>query len=270
MNKKICFFVIIVISIFLCGCSYTKFEENIRDNFFGEEVYTETGATGVILEDQNLQDESSISEIENGKDINEDSESSATNEMIIDTGFGDKAIVKGIGETYYAYLKSYEYGCEVNRGYEGVYITLDSIEIFDNFYDAQVETNSYIKNDDGSISPGKQFLIDNASFIVVQLTAVYNKPEDGENEILFSKELVATYQEDPLNPISNRNKENIIITPVTGWLNDLPMGENEKLDPDHNRDCAILKDGIPYTYKLGIFADEYFIENEKYFLLFMF
>ena len=112
-NLAIKLIAFLLISIFLTGCSYRKFEDSIRDL---------------------INNESSASSTEHAPILDDDIE-----------------ILK-IGDTHEVYVRAFEGSTLIEKGTKGLYITVDSVEIFNSFYDSGVEFNASILEVDGTLN----------------------------------------------------------------------------------------------------------------------
>ena len=267
MKKRICCAVtILIIMIIFTACSIREFNDSIESTILNttESGDTEKGTDYYKNPQAELPSETeSISEAESSEYEQNSVSSSEIDDRVILINFGEEAILKGVGETFDAFVYYIEDGKEVVKGAEGVTFTLNSVKTYDNFYDAGVELNASITEPDGSLSEFTQREIEVSSFILVEFTALYTAPEGVASECVCDiEELQAVWIDRKMD-----SNYNYVFPPYMDWLNKPSTGDDDIADAEDNKYRVTLKDGEAYIFEVGIFADPKYIEDNNVYLM---
>lgn len=256
MNKKICFFVIIVISIFLCGCSYNEIDDMLqskiqdtKDIFVSEPPIDKID----VIDDgeQSLSSKDDLDEQEN-----------VPKERIMVLNNGEKIQIKGIGESYANYIKYMANDNEYINGKEGVSFTLDNVTVFDSFYEAGLDTYGLLYEDEEMLKGN--------SFILVDMTAEYIASSAENLEVIVdTSEIIPKYLEEVGNAsyVTEDRKSITNMEPISIWFSHRPSIDDERLDYNHQFSSFYIKDGEKISFQIGIIAGKEFIEENNVFLM---
>ena len=178
--------VLLIVTFILTGCSLTDFDSTLRGEL------NNLQPTVSIEPNMALPNESVPEEIKNNAatdNENESDEVEETSETIYYTVNGKNAFaftVKGIGGTY-AELMSYKdnKGDIHKHGIEGIYYTLENVEVYNSFKESGMDASGIYANND--------ILVDSNAFVVAELTAYYIAPENGKERIAVSPYLIPHY-----------------------------------------------------------------------------
>ena len=249
MKKHIFICLLIVIVLIFSGCSVSSINNMIQNQI------EDMNPVVSLKPNEALPNEEIPEELQGGKDENEDLNTSETSQNMNEDGIiyatrGENKIaieLKGIGETY-AELVKYkdDTGRETSNGKEGVYYTLNSIEVFENYRDANLSDEGKLLNNDAYFAQNQ--------FILLEITANYIAPEGGEKRIKVSPYLMASYvyEKMPDDFLTRVGVENL--EPIDAWFSDPPKEGDPELDPVHDKNCFMINDGESFTFKFGLLA----------------
>ena len=261
MKKHIFICLLIVIVLIFSGCSVSSINNMIQNQI------EDMNPVVSLKPNEALPNEEIPEELQGGKDKNEELNTSETSQNMNEDGIiyatrGENKIaieLKGIGETY-AELVKYkdDTGRETSNGKEGVYYTLNSIEVFENYRDANLSDEGKLLNNDAYFAQNQ--------FILLEITANYIAPEGGEKRIKVSPYLMASYvyEKMPDDFLTRVGVENL--EPIDAWFSDPPKEGDPELDPVHDKNCFMINDGESFTFKFGLLAGKEFVNNGNVFL----
>ena len=160
---------------------------------------------------------------------------------------------KNIGDTFKGWVKYEHDGHKVIHGNEGLYYTLDSVELYENISDAELDPNGKILYEDWH---------DTNMFILCEITVKYEAPAGGETTIISS---VSELEGEHLEEI-NKESETEPIIPLVAYCSDLPKGDSELLLNSNQGFRFLINDGETITFQVGIIANKAFVESKNVFL----
>lgn len=280
--KKLKVLLALLIAVFIfsaCANVNQQTESEVSSTSSESEILTSENES--VNSESKTEDEiassSSENEGESKDESNSVSESKAesTTESITESG-----VVKGVGESIDGSFEiTREDGSVETIGDPGLKYTVNSFEIFDSVYDSGIEFNMCLYDynfDTGEyyISEDQKNFFDNNKFILVDMTATYNAPEGGADEIVVraTNDIIAVYKNYKMPDgwldefIALREDNIIVVDTQLHYLSTAPMLENGVLPNANYYYTNNLKDGESLNFQVGIFCWEKFIEYENVYL----
>ena len=175
----------------------------------------------------------------------------------------DEIMFKGIGETFEGWIKISDGEYENVRGTEGVYYTLNSVQIYDSINDAELDPN-------GTIAMESKEVLDNNTFILCDFTAYYEKPENGNDTVRgsadqFIPEFLLEKSEDKTLYEQETELENFV--PYVVYCSDMPKGDDQELLNSNQGFRYVINDGESFNFQVGLVAGEKFTNDNNVYLM---
>lgn len=175
----------------------------------------------------------------------------------------DNLRLKGIDETFEAWVKIDNGESIEIRGNEGLYYTLKSVEVYENIYEAEL-------SDKGLVILESKEILENNNFILCSFEAKYIAPEGGKEQILDSADqFIAKYIDSlceggklDLQTVGIENME-----PYTVYCSEMPKGGVKELLNTRDGFRFAISDGESFEFKVGLIAGKSFMENNNVFLM---
>ncbi|MBE6731811.1 MAG: hypothetical protein E7564_09000 [Ruminococcaceae bacterium] len=266
-------FAVLLVALFtLSGCSYVKFEESLKtaiketeseyDPFEGMEALDASDYNEILGTESNSQAES---ETEADEEVSESSVSEPqkeNNDRIVYTRYGTEVVpmkLIEVGETCsnVTLWQDYE-GNVFHNGTPGVSFTLNSVEVYDNFYEAGV--------DPYGLSSDNEYSLRENAFILLEFTAKYEGTENSKDRIMvYTGDIYAFYIQEKVNDyhraggIDSRE-------PYITWFSDRPEKDDPELDYIHQGTSFMINKGEEFTFQLGVKAGHEYIKNKNVFI----
>jgi len=167
----------------------------------------------------------------------------------------DMVEFKNIGDTFKGWVKiEYDEENKSIHGYEGIYFTLNSVELYESVNDAELDPNGRLLYE--------SYFDENNMFILCDVTAKYIAPEGGEKKIICSvTELEGAHLEE-----INKETETGMMIPLVAYCSDLPKGDSELLLNSNQGFRFQINDGESITFQIGIIANRAYVESKNVFL----
>ena len=270
MKRFLCFLLIILFS--LSGCSSTQLHNTISEIVGEEEKVVHTMdqvGYGEIVEESDASRNGNDSETENAADSEPETDPEV---QIID---GMTVIIRGCGESFDGYViyddKSGEKTTREVRGTEGIIYTLNSVTVYDNFYDSGVELNDSITEPDGSLNDYNTNLIDKSSFILAEMSATYTAPSGGENQVTVhtgSDFEVEYFEEFTSDKLIEDMFNNVYYYPNYKWfsIGEQNQAERDKIQSTKGSHNFVISDGETVNFKIGVFAAKELVDTKNIYL----
>lgn len=274
----------LAILIMLSGCSYMQFEKNIRDTisdmqpernefegweavYYDDDISSSEGSSESSSESSLV----SSSESESGNKSENIAKEEELPENVIYATYGNIAFpmkLMQIGESCKNVTNWRDYSGNVfHNGTPGVTFTLNSVEVYDNFFDSGLDTYG--------VSPFELSSreIDNLranAFIVLEITAKYEVPEDARQRVMVPNEIepfsldakgVLEYYKD-----GGRESRMEGGVPYVKYFSLRPKPDDPELDYIHECLSFMISNGEEITYKLGIIAGHEYVERKNIFI----
>ena len=274
-------FAVLLVALFtLSGCSYMKFEESVKDMieeaqpsvdpFEGWSVVTEEELMEEIISTSQTET-SEKTESESGKKKEETAKEEELPENVICTTYGDIAVpmkLMQIGESCTTVTGWRDYqGNVFHNGTPGVTFTLNSVEVYDNFFDANLDTYGIAPL--GLSQRGEDALRTNA-FVLLEITAKYEVPESAKQRVMVTNmDIEPCYIEQKVmdyyraGGMESRMLGGI---PQIEYFSHRPKPDDPELDYIHAGMSFMLNNGEELTYQLGIVAGHEYVDNNNLFL----
>jgi len=260
--------VILIILFILNGCSATNLNDTLLNNINSEEKVMQPEDQvdlGTVVEDE-IKSESTTEEKEDEADIDPDLKR-------IDNM---NVTIKGVGDSYQGFVKYDEklYDGTIERkirGTEGVYYTLTSVNIYESIEESGIELNKTILDNEGNIDKFVKSKDEIADFIVVEMSAVYDKPAGGEDKVIVytTSDLSPAFFEDNLKEgfYDRIHSGEINNNPVYAWF-DVDEAHRVKIDNDKGKNLFnfYISEGEVVNFKIGIFTPRELIETDNIYL----
>lgn len=225
--------VILTFAFILEGCSYKDIDKKLQGVVYGNDEYATIEISTVALENM---------------------------------------FFKGVGDTLsnYIYIENAqlaEYAGGVTEtiecGVKGLEFTLNSVRVYKTFYDTGIDMSEISLFDEDNEEHIK--ILQSNAFIMLDMTAKYTAPENGDNEVFASADFVAGYApgrgNDNFADIhSDFEKEP---PPQMMYFSNHPTDEDERLDSKHNYCHFYIKDGEPIDFQVGFIAAMDFVETKN-------
>ena len=242
-NSIICLLIVIV--LIFSGCSATAINDTLKDSNNESKVDVEQTVIGKYVESES---ETEISKSDTEKDDE-----------------------KGIGEELDASIDiERPDGTKETIGAKGLRYTINSFEIYDNWWETGLELNSDMlgydfETGEYSLTEGSKEIYTVNKCIIVDITATYNAPKGGREEVEFhpASEIVPmTKKDDQWNDefVSLRKQDILVVYPQIRYLSTVPPPEKGVYIDDDIKLAVFLKDGETLNFQIGIFCWEGFIE----------
>lgn len=257
MKKLILISFLLIVTILFSGCSVTAINDAVKNTVKESNNNASQTVVGTYIESES-NSENSISKTESKTDN-----------------------VKGIGESFDSDVKYETDSGTETRGTTGLKYTFNSVEIFDNFYDSGEDIHAcsnwhdwdYENNCWGGLKDSGKKAISQNNFILVEMTASYNAPEGGKEDIdvRVDPDIYATFKKEKMPEgwfdefILLREQGITVMEPVMYWFSE-PILEEDGYDIIHDGFCFKLKDGESRTFKIGIYCWDKFIEYKNVYL----
>lgn len=218
----------LTVTVLLSGCSYSKLDDKIQHVLNGEKTTIINGYEVPVKDDENLEYISS-----------------------------DDVKYLEIGETIqdYVYFSSEDFG-ELEYGEKGLTYCLNKVTVYDSISDSGVDYNDL----SGMINNEDAKLIRNNKFIIADMTADYNPPEDSKDLVNIGFSFIAS------NWNTDREFSFDDTIPMLVWFSLHPDENDEELDRDHNYFVFRMKPGDSVDFKVGIIAGESFVSDKDVYL----
>ena len=236
---------LIVIVLIFSGCSATAINDTLKDSNNESKVVVEQTIMGKYVESE--------SETEISK-----SDTETNNE-------------KGIGEELDASIDiERPDGTKDTIGAKGLRYTINSYEIYDNWWETGLELNSDMlgydfETGEYSLTESSKEIYTINKCIIVDITATYNAPEGGRDEVEFhpATDIVPWAKKENLwgeEFVSLREQNILVVYPQICYLSTVPPPEKGVYIDDDIKLAVFLKDGETLNFQIGIFCWEGFIE----------
>lgn len=169
----------------------------------------------------------------------------------------DSATYKGIGESFPAYAQYTDSEGElIETGIDGLEYTLNDVIVYDSITEAPITRDECMEVEEESLNGN--------SFILVDMTAKYTAPEQGEDEVIATTtDLTAIYMDGKGNDNFEERKSINNLPPYPIYFSAHPKKGDERLDYEHNYFSYIIKNGETLNFKLGILTGKEFIESKN-------
>ena len=178
--------------------------------------------------------------------------------IAVDT-YKDKVIIKHIGETFpmfikYKYKNSDTIEC---MGADNVYVTLNGVEVFENFYSSGLDEDKIVPLERELINTNEDFAgsLKTNYFVVVELTVENKYVDNAVNTYthIGTEDLIDKHSTDFSDKIGYDNSYPGII-----WYSGEYDSEGQRI--------MTLEGGEKYTFKVGIKVGEEYIDNNNLYL----
>ena len=269
MKKRIRLIALLMaVLITLSGCSYVKFENEVRDIIeqARPSIDPYEGYEAVIDESEISSESVSESNAQNGETADKEAQKDKTEEIdpsIIYAPYGYGTVkmkLMQIGESCTTLMKWTDFSDELHySGEPDVTYTLNSVEVFDNFYESGM--------DPYGLRVENEVWIRSSAFIVVEFTAKYEAPEDGEaRKIVSTTDIEACIIESKGIDDYYKAGGSEGMYPNVVWFSHRPSRDDPELDADHQGFSFMINDGEELTFKLGIIAGHEYVKNKNVFV----
>ena len=250
------FSLLLALSVLFSGCSASAINDALKNTVKENKDSASQTVVGTYIESE-----------ANSEDSSSKTESASDDE-------------KGIGESFEAAIDyETEDGEKVTVGKKGLSYSFNSYEIYDNFFESGLEFRAPMLEYDFEtekyyLPESKENVYKNNMFILVDMSATYNAPENGKEEIIADtyNDIIGWYMankmpENWLDEFVALRESGTLVTDVQVCYNSLSPLPEDGLYPDHDHMFDLpLKDGESKSFQIGIRCWGKFVEYKNVYL----